>query len=84
MKRVILTEHARYQMGERKIDRTVVIKTLAQPNKTRLQPSGRKEAVRRITKNGKPYCAIVIYEETPEQYRVITIFISSKLKKYLS
>ncbi len=84
MRRVTLTEHARYQMRERKIDQIVIAKTIARPDKTRIQPSGRKEAVRRISRNGKSYCAIVIYEETPEQYRVITIFISSKLKKYLS
>lgn len=84
MKRLILTEHARYQMKERKIDRIIVTRTIAQPDKTRIQPSGRKEAVRRITRDNKSYCAVVIYEEESEQYRVITIFISSKLKKYLS
>ncbi len=83
MKRVILSEHALFQMKERGIDREVVVASIARPDKQHLQSSGRIQAIRRILKNGKPYCAIVVYENLPRHVRVITIFITSKIRKYL-
>lgn len=83
MKRVILSEHALFQMKERSIGREVIIGTLASPDKKSVQSSGRIQAIRKINLNGKSYCVIVIYEDLPRHYRVITVFISSKVRKYL-
>lgn len=83
MKQVILSEHALFQMQERGIDREIIIGVIARPDKVYTQISGRIQVVRRIIRSGKTYCIIAIYENLPRHYRVITIFITSKIRKYL-
>lgn len=83
MKQVILSEHALFQMRERKIDRALAVSALIRPSREYTQLSGRRVAIRKIVRDGKPNCIIVVYEDLPRHYRVITVFISSKVKKYL-
>lgn len=82
MKRVSFSEHALSQMREREIGREIITRTLAFPDHRHRQLSGRMLALRRIVQMGKLYAIIVIYEDAKE-YRVITVFITSKVKKYL-
>ena len=82
MKMVTISEHALFQMRERKISKEVVEFAIYNAEREQIQPSGRIQAARRIWFGEKHYCIIIIYENLPRNYRVITVFITSKVKKY--
>jgi len=84
MFRIIFTNHSRYQLRERSIDKKLVLKTINSPDKIILQHEIRKQAVKLIKRNKKKYLIVVIYEETSRSKKVITAFLTSKIKKYLN
>lgn len=83
MPKIVFTNHARYQMFERDINKKLVIETLASPNKIILQTNLRKQAIKLFKRNKKKYLFVVIYEKTGRFKKVITVFLTSKIKKYL-
>lgn len=83
MKRVSFSEHALFQMHERNLTRQTTLDTLANPDKRYRQSSGRFVTVKRIVRNRKTYGVVVISEETLTASHIITIFITSKIRKYL-
>ncbi|TSC83378.1 MAG: hypothetical protein G01um101417_654 [Parcubacteria group bacterium Gr01-1014_17] len=83
MKRVRFSEHALFQMRERELGRGLILNTLAHPDKRYRQSSGRLVTVKHIFKNKKTYCVVVVSEETPIASKIITVFVTSKIRKYL-
>ena len=69
-------------MRERKIDRGVVEYTINHAEQKRAQLSGRVQAVRRLWLGQKRYCIVVVYENLQKHRHVVTVFITSKVKKY--
>jgi len=70
-------------MRERNIQREEVLQTLRHPDNRYRQSSGRVIAFRRIFKGTKTYGMVAVSEETTVHTRIITVFITSKIKKYL-
>ncbi|MBI3589568.1 MAG: DUF4258 domain-containing protein [Candidatus Liptonbacteria bacterium] len=79
---VIFSSHARYQINERNISSQVVLDVVAKPDKVKTQSNLRKQALKKITYHNKKYLLVVIYEETKNYQKVITVFLTSKIKKY--
>ncbi|MDI6591355.1 MAG: DUF4258 domain-containing protein [Patescibacteria group bacterium] len=78
--KIIFSKHARYQMSERNISEKEIVLTLLNPDKTISQLGGKFQAVKLINKN---YLIVVIYRQTNSIKKVITAFLTSKIKKYL-
>ncbi len=83
MNHVRFSDHAEYQLRERSISKILVRDALELPDRTIRQNDGRFRTVKLLAKRDKKYALVVIYEETGDTKRVITAFLSSKIKKYL-
>jgi hypothetical protein len=81
--RIVFSEHARHQVLERNLLESEIISTILKPNKIISQSHGKFQAIKLIKKNGKQYLMIVIYRKTNSSLKVITAFLTSKIKKYL-
>jgi hypothetical protein len=79
---IILSEHVKYQMLERNLLESEITSTILKPDKTISQSHGKFQAVKLIKKNRKQYLMVVIYRQTNSSLKVITAFLTSKIKKY--
>jgi len=80
---IVFSEHAKHQMLERNLSKSEIISTVLKPNKIIPQSHGKFQAVKLVKKNGKQYLMVVIYRKTNSSLKVITAFLTSKIKKYL-
>lgn len=80
---IIFTDHALNQLRERNIAKDSVINTLDNPDKIFLQTNFRKRAVKLFKRHRKKYAMVVVYEEVDNNKKAITVFLTSKIKKYL-
>ena len=82
---IYFTGHAKYQFRERNISPTEVEQTIERPDKILKQASGRIRAVRRFKKQRKVYALVAVYEVEVRKHRIeiVTVFLTSKIKKYL-
>lgn len=80
---IVFSEHALRQIKLRRISKTLIKKTLLKPIVTRLQADGRLRIVFRFSQLRKNYVLIVVSEKQKNATKIITAFISSKIKKYL-
>lgn len=76
-------EHAKKQLGERKLNPEEIHDAIIGPDRTILQSSGRYRAIKKIRRGNKIYLLIVIYEVKDYGKEIVTAFITSKIKKYL-
>lgn len=83
MSKIIFTDHAIYQIRERNISEQFVKQALRKPDKTFLQTNFRKKIIKKFKQRRKNYLLIVVCEEQDGMKKVITAFITSKIKKYL-
>ena len=83
MIRILFSLHAKLQLIERKISEREVLETIRSPVSIVRQPNGRFQALKTKERNGKDYLLVVIYEERQSIREVITVFYTSKIKKYL-
>jgi hypothetical protein len=81
--KIVLSEHAKKQMLERNLIESEIISTILKPDKIIPQSHGKSQAVKSIKKNRKQYLMVVIYRKTNSSLKVITAFLTSKIKKYL-
>ena len=81
--KIIFSRHARDQMIERNLTENEIISTLSEPDKIILQAERKFKAVKLINKEGKKYLMVIIYRKTNSILRVITAFLTTKIKKYL-
>lgn len=82
-KEIIFSEHALCQMKERGFSAGEIIAVLKYPDKTIIQDDNRRKAVKLPHVRKKQYLIIVVYEEYSMFNKIITAFITSKIKKYL-
>lgn len=80
--KIVLSKHARYQMKERNISEAEIISTISKPNKSIPQTQQKFQAIKLIKKNGKKYLMVVIYRQSNSVKKVITVFLTTKFKKY--
>lgn len=80
---IVFSRHALYQLKERHLSKTDVRNTLVRPLKTTVQPSTRYRAVKTVSKKGRKYLMVVIYDQRNLTQEVVTAFLTSKFKKYL-
>ena len=74
------SQHALYQLKERKISLKEVKDAVRDPDKIMRQSAKRMRAVKR---RDEKYLLVVIYDMFPSQTKVVTAFITSKIQKYL-
>ncbi len=81
--KIVFTEHAAYQIIERNISKKQIIYAISKPDKIISQSNQKFQAVKLTKKGNKKYLLIVIYSITNSTKKVITAFLTTKIKKYL-
>ena len=81
--KIVFSKHSRNQMVERNISEDKIISALSSPDKTIAQSQGKFQAVKLTKKNGKKYLIVAVYRRINSTKRVITAFLTTKIKKYL-
>lgn len=81
--KIVFSKHARSQMLERNISEDEIIFTLLSPDRTIVQSQSKFQAVKLTKKNGKKYLMVVIYCRMNSTKKIITAFLTAKIKKYL-
>ena len=80
--KIIFSDHARYQMRVRKLTANQVRLVVAKPDSFYTQSDGRIQAKKKEIYAGKTYLLVVIYEQGKESIEIVTVFRTSKIKKY--
>lgn len=83
MPKITFSKHARYQLRERNIPRKKVVDSFKNPDKIVKQSDKRTRLVKEIERAGKKYLLIIIFDQKDSIKEVITVFITSKIRKYL-
>ncbi|HBT81742.1 TPA: hypothetical protein DEB04_03425 [Candidatus Giovannonibacteria bacterium] len=83
MPKITFSAHARYQLKERNLSEREVKRALRNPDKIYKQSANRFRAIKMSRKQGKGYLVVVVYETINSTQEIITVFITSKIKKYL-
>ena len=81
--KIIFSDHARAQIGERNIAEDLLLHTVTNPDKVVKQSRSRFAAQRLIEKNGKKYLLIIVCDEIGDICEIVTAFFTTKFKKYL-
>ncbi|MBI2607935.1 MAG: DUF4258 domain-containing protein [Candidatus Doudnabacteria bacterium] len=81
--KIALSHHAHYQIKERKLSIQKVKAVVLSPDKVTKQPDNRFLAYKLVKRSDKDYLLIVIYEQTNSRLKIVTTFLTSKLRKYL-
>lgn len=84
VRKVELSRHAALQMRERGIPAHLVLTTLEYPDRTTSQTDGTRRSAKRVKRNGKDYALVVVHRELVAATRVVTVFFTSKVRKYLT
>ena len=80
---IVFSDHALFQMKERKIEKQKVLDCLLRADKVVEESTGRYRAVKSFQKDGRTYLFVVAYDQQENQIEIVTAFITSKLRKYL-
>ncbi len=80
--KVEFTRYAGLQMREREIKREDILDTLRLPGQILSGRKGRKTAQKKIDRGGKKGLLRVIFEEKDDTKIVVTVYWTSKIKKY--
>ena len=82
--KIVFSQHALLQITERNLSESEVISAVRKPDKTILQNGQKIQVVKITKKNGKKYLMVVIYRKTNNTKIIITVFLTSKINKYLN
>lgn len=83
MGKIVFSKHAVLQMHERNILEKDVLSTILVPDKI-IKESIQKFRAVKIAKRGvKDYLLVVIFRRENASKKIITVFLTSKIKKYL-
>jgi len=77
------TDHAKRQMRERSLSKKVVISSIQKADFEKKQHDGRLKLIKVISRKPKTFLLIIIVEKIQKELKVITVFKTSKAKKYL-
>jgi hypothetical protein len=82
-KAILITPHARFEMGRRRIKRADVIATIRHPGQIVPSIKGRRIYQSKIGPSGTLLLRVVVKEDG-KAYRVVTAYKTSKIAKYWS
>ena len=82
MKEIEIIPMARKKMGRRGIPESWVGEALRSPGQIVYGHGGRLVAQRRRRIRGRQKLLRVVYEETPDEYLVVTAYLTSDIKRY--
>jgi len=78
-----LTDHALAQLQERNLSEADVRQVIKEPYKITRQSAVRYRAIRKTRRRNKQYLLVVIYDAVGSRKEVVTVFLTSKIGKYL-
>lgn len=84
MRRLVWSDHAVFQLKERKLSKQTVVAAFRKPDRIVSQTGHRRQLLKLISRWGKQYLLIVIFDREKRADTIITVIITSKIKKYLS
>jgi len=79
---IVLSDHARYQMRERNISDNLVREAILRPDHT-VPQGARTRFLQFVTRAEKRMLAVVVAEVRDTTCTVVTVFITSKVTKYI-
>ena len=79
----VLTLHAKKQLIERKLSETFVLTSVKKPTLVKKQKDGRFQYIKSFKQRYKLFLLVCIVEKSLNTLTVITVFKTSKIKKYL-
>jgi len=80
--KIIYSRHAEEQLKERNISKNSVSRVLAMPDQVLAGRKGRKIAQAIVIAEGVEFLLRVVYEEKEDTAEVVTVYRTSKIKKY--
>jgi len=81
--KILFSHHAQYQLKERRLSKNQITSAFDQPDRLTLQTDNRYQLLKLIKLSGKTYLLVIIYEQEFSEIKIVTAFITSKIKKYL-
>lgn len=81
-KEVQIRPHAQKQIKERKIPEDLVKKVLLHPGQIIDSFGGRKIAQDIVEHKGERFLIRIVYEEMEKEFKVITVYLTTKIEKY--
>ena len=83
MAKIYFTDHAKQQLKERHLNEKSVVAIITKPESTKKQADGRLKIIGTLTKKPKLFLLVIIAEKTDHTLTIVTVFKTSKVKKYL-
>lgn len=80
---VVFTVHAIQQMKERLISKIFVLTSIKRADKVIGQQDGRFQYIKLFKENRKSFLLVAIIEKSTRKLTIVTVFKTSKIKKYL-
>jgi hypothetical protein len=80
--KVVITPHAEEQIENRKLARERVIQIVSNPEEIISATSGRYFAQSKFVEGDKEYLLRVLFEDKDGERQVITVYPTSRVKKY--
>lgn len=82
-KNIQFSDHAEIQMNERNIDKLMVLETLKNPLQIFSSKNNRRIAQKIFKIEDKDFLLRVIYEDFDNIIKVITAYLTTKIKKFV-
>ncbi len=76
------SRHANLQIKDRNIAKNKIVAGITKPDHTIQQSIDRFRAIKKISISRQTYLLIIVYNKVGLNIKVITAFITSKIKKY--
>ena len=80
---IVFTEHAKGQLIERELSEMFILNSVKNPNIIKRQKDGRFQYIKSFKQKNKLFMLVCIVEKSLNTILVITVFKTSKIKKYL-
>jgi hypothetical protein len=80
--KIIYSRHAEEQLKERKLSKNLVSRILAKPDQVLAGQKGRRIAQAIVGEEGVEFLVRVVYEEEGDITEVVTVYRTTKIKKY--
>lgn len=81
-KSIELGEHAKIRAKEHRISEGLIREAFQSPDSITDGPRGRKQLIKKFWQRNKQFVLVIIYKECPRKNYVVTVWYTSKVKKY--
>lgn len=83
MRKLAWSDHALDQLKERELTKQAVIAAFRNPDRIVPQARSRYQLLKVVRRQRKQYLLLVVFDREAQTDTVVTVFITSKIKKYL-